>query len=475
MKRKKVTVIEGDGVGPEIVASTISILKKLPVELDFDVFETSAVLSGNSESLSMSNSFRQSVTSSRALLKGPTRTAQGGGARSLNVFLRNSLGLYANIRPVKTLVPPATATARPIDLVIVRENEEDLYVGNEYRVTPDTTLSLKVSTATASSRICRHAFEYARATAQRKVTCMTKDNIMKMTDGGFRAEFDKVASLYPEIESDHQIIDIGAALLATRPEDFGVVVTTNLYGDIISDIAAQVAGSVGLCGSANIGPSASMFEAIHGTAPNIAGQGIANPSGLLVSSMMMLSHLGEHLAAQSLESAWRKTLEEGYLPRDLSSWLKFLPSAKLVTTSEFTSRLEENLESPSPLMSLPSYPEEISPSPSTSEANAEGDLVGVDVFVYAPPFSTPPPVGWEPCGHAMSLVGVFDRGADLSQVTPGSRKISDCLRLRFESPLLRTVTQEQVLDLLASVASAGWSLSGCQNLYCSAGRRWYSV
>src|SRR5690606_24987824 len=214
--------------------------------------------------------------------KAPITTPQGGGYKSLNVTTRKALGLYANVRPCVSYNPFIASKHPEMDVVIVRENEEDLYAGIEYRQTNDVYQCLKLISRPGSEKICRYAFEYARTNNRKKVTCFIKDNIMKLTDGIFHKVFDEVAAEYPEIESDSLIVDIGSAFLADRPGTLDVIVTENLYGDIISDIAAQITGSVGLAGSANIGDDYAMFEAIHGSAPTIAGKNIANPSGLLM-------------------------------------------------------------------------------------------------------------------------------------------------------------------------------------------------
>ena len=202
--------------------------------------------------------------------------------------MRKSLGLFANVRPVTSLHPYIKTFHTDMDVLIVRENEEDLYAGIEHRQTQDVYQCLKLITRPGTEKIVRYAFEYARAYGRKKVTCMVKDNIMKITDGLFHKVFDEISAEYPDIENDTQIIDIASARLAARPQDYDVIVTTNLYGDIISDIAAEIAGSVGMCGSANIGKEISMFEAIHGSAPDIAGKAIANPSGLIVSALSMI-------------------------------------------------------------------------------------------------------------------------------------------------------------------------------------------
>ncbi|QQG36004.1 MAG: NADP-dependent isocitrate dehydrogenase [Micavibrio aeruginosavorus] len=309
--RTPITVARGDGIGPEIMDATLRILDEAGAALDIeeikigkDVYE-SGVPSG------IPDSAWESLRRTKILLKGPITTPQGGGYKSLNVTMRKALGLYANVRPCISYAPYVETKHPNMDLVIVRENEEDLYGGIEYRQSQDVMACLKIITRPGTERIVRYAFEYARANGRRKVTCMTKDNIMKLTDGLFHKVFEEIGAEYPDIEQNHMIIDIGTAKIAAAPHLFDVIVTPNLYGDIISDVAAEITGSVGLGGSSNIGMQCSMFEAIHGSAPDIAGKGIANPSGLLLGSVMMLVHIGQGDVAAKVHNAWLRTLEDG--------------------------------------------------------------------------------------------------------------------------------------------------------------------
>jgi isocitrate dehydrogenase len=309
--KTRITVAYGDGIGPEIMQAVLDILNHAHAPLDYDVVEIGERVYLGGVSTGISNEAWDMIRKNRVLLKAPVTTPQGGGYKSINVTLRKSLGLFANVRPCKAYSPFIYSNFPKTDLIVIRENEEDLYGGIEHRQTREMTQVLKLVSCPGSERIIRYAFEYAHAYCRQRVTCMTKDNIMKITDGMFHHVFDEIASLYPEIPSDHQIIDIGMARVADQPEDLDVVVTLNLYGDILSDVAAQVAGSVGLAGSANIGSHASMFEAIHGSAPDITGKGIANPSGLLQAAVQMLVHLGYTQSAETIHNAWLCTLEDG--------------------------------------------------------------------------------------------------------------------------------------------------------------------
>ncbi|HCM73365.1 MAG TPA: NADP-dependent isocitrate dehydrogenase, partial [Armatimonadetes bacterium] len=319
----------------------------------------------------------------RALLKPPITTRQGGGYKSRNVTIRKTLGLYANVRPCIAYAP-FVETAHPhMDIVVIRENEEDLYAGIEHRQTDEVYQCLKLITRPGCERIIRYAFEYARANRRRKVTCMTKDNIMKLTDGLFHRVFDEIGAEYPEIERDHFIIDIGMARVATRPERFDVIVTPNLYGDILSDVAAELTGSVGLAPSANIGETCSMFEAIHGSAPMIAGQGIANPSGLLLGAVQMLVHIGQPEVAETVHNAWLKTLEDGIHTPDI---YREGVSQKRVSTQEFGDAVAARVGQRPTTLAAVEYDKErnvCSPVPRLQRRPAgKKEVVGIDVFVH---------------------------------------------------------------------------------------------
>src|SRR5919107_1999770 len=292
-QRIPITVANGDGIGPEIMGATLRILEaaEAPLEIETIDIGEKVYLAGNSSGIEPSS--WESLRRTKVFLKAPITTPQGGGYKSLNVTVRKTLGLYANVRPCVSYHPFVKTKHPGMDVVIVRENEEDLYAGIEYRQTEQMMLSLKLISRPGSEKIVRYAFDYARRNNRKKVTCFTKDNIMKMTDGLFHKVFDEIAAEYTDIENEHWIVDIGSAKLSDTPENFDVVVLPNLYGDVLSDVAAQIAGSVGLAGSANIGEHIAMFEAIHGSAPRRAGQNLANPSGLFLGAVMMLVHTGQ--------------------------------------------------------------------------------------------------------------------------------------------------------------------------------------
>ena len=271
MSATPITVAYGDGIGPEIMSASLRVLQEAGADLELREVTVGekVYLTGNTAGIP--SDFWDSIRQTRVFYKAPLTTPQGGGYKSINVTTRKTLSLYANVRPARALSPFVETKHPGQDLVIVRENEEDLYAGIEHRQTDEVVQCLKLISRPGSERVIRYAFEYARANKRKKVSCFTKDNIMKLTDGLFHQIYNEVAKEYPDIETEHWIVDIGAAKMADKPENFDVIVLPNLYGDVLSDVAAQIAGSVGMAGSANVGEHAAMFEAIHGSAPRRAG------------------------------------------------------------------------------------------------------------------------------------------------------------------------------------------------------------
>lgn len=376
-----ITVAFGDGIGPEIMDATLFILKEAKARLNIETIDIGSSYYSKGVSTGIPPHVWKTLKHSKVLLKAPITTPQGGGYKSINVTLRKTLGLYANVRPVSSFHPFVHSLHPMMDLVIVRENEEDLYAGIEYRHTNDAFHSHKVITKSGCEKIIRYAFDYAIQNGRRKVTCMSKDNIMKMADGAFHKLFNEVGKEYPDIKQDHYIIDIGAARVASRPESFDVIVTLNLYGDIISDIAAEVSGSVGLAGSSNVGDDFAMFEAIHGSAPDIAGQGIANPSGLLSGAVMMLVHLGQHDVASVIRNAWLKTIEDGMHTGDIYN---ASTSKQKVGTMNFAKSVVEHLGQKPYKFKIADYaplPDDVKkPSEYIDLITCEKSLIGVDIF-----------------------------------------------------------------------------------------------
>ncbi|HEY3169851.1 MAG TPA: NADP-dependent isocitrate dehydrogenase, partial [Thermoanaerobaculia bacterium] len=417
-----------------------------------------------------------SLRRTRVFLKAPITTPQGGGFKSLNVTTRKTLGLYANVRPCVAYHPFVKTLHPGMNVVIVRENEEDLYAGIEHRQTEDVVQCLKLISRPGCEKIVRYAFEYARRNRRAKVTCFTKDNIMKFTDGLFHRVFDELGVEYPDIEKEHWIVDIGAAKLADTPEAFDVIVLPNLYGDILSDVAAQIAGSVGLAGSANIGELCAMFEAIHGSAPRRAGQNLANPSGLLLASVMMLVHIGQVDVAERVHNAWLKTLEDGIHTYDVYTEGK---SSRKVGTREFADAVIERLGSRPETLKPASYAE------ASSQAFAAGvrervaakrALVGIDLFV-----------NWRGAAEELARRIRPLVAGDLALTTISNRGIkiwpdgfpetmqTDHWVCRFLGGGSATTTHTALADLLGRAAQAGIDFIKTENLYTFDGERGYSL
>jgi isocitrate dehydrogenase len=472
-----ITVAHGDGIGPEIMAATLHILKESGAQLAIETIDIGekVYLAGNSSGIE--DSSWDSLRRTKVFLKAPITTPQGGGFKSLNVTVRKTLGLYANVRPCVSYHPFIQTKHPGMDVVIVRENEEDVYGGIEYQQTDQVTQCLKLISRPGSEKIVRYAFEYARRNNRKKVTCFTKDNIMKITDGLFHKVFDEIAAQYPETENEHWIVDIGAAKLADTPTAFDCVVMPNLYGDVLSDVAAQIAGSVGLAGSANIGDNVAMFEAIHGSAPRRAGQNLANPSGLLLGAVMMLVHIDQTAAAERVHNAWLRTIEDGVHTYDI---FKDGISKEKVGTKEFANAVVKRLgESPQILKSVKyqKAPSQVAFT-AAERTRAKKDLVGVDVFLDWPRGSA------NELGAAISALGdealklnmISNRGV---KVYPGGHAetfCSDHWRCRFlPATEGATISHDQIVSLLTRVGEAGFDFIKTENLYNFDGARGYSL
>src|ERR1700732_3176490 len=308
MSRHRVTLIPGEGIGPEVASATRRILEVRGLKSDWEESAGRSDSSSNQEK-TVNQAAVESVRRNRVALKGPMATAIAGGAPSVNVALRKTLDLYANLRPVKNM-PGVKSHFQGVDLTLVRENTEDLYSGLEHEVVPGVVESLKIITEKASTRIARFAFSYAKKMGRKKIHAIHKANIMKLSDGLFLRSIRTVAKEFPEIGYLEMIVDNACMQIVLNPQQFDVLLLPNLYGDVMSDLAAGLVGGLGVVGSANIGDDAAMFEAVHGTAPDIAGKGFANPTALLLSSILMLDHLGEHSAARSIEAALERVYRD---------------------------------------------------------------------------------------------------------------------------------------------------------------------
>jgi isocitrate dehydrogenase len=474
-----ITVAHGDGIGPEIMAATLHILEAAGANLEIETIDIGekVYLAGNTAGIEPSA--WDSLRRTKVFLKAPITTPQGGGYKSLNVTVRKTLGLYANVRPCVSY-HPFVETKHPImDVVIVRENEEDLYAGIEHRQTEQVMQCLKLISRPGSEKIVRYAFEYAVRNNRKKVTCFTKDNIMKLTDGLFHKVFDEIAAEYPDIENEHWIVDIGAAKLADTPEVFDVLVMPNLYGDVLSDVSAQIAGSVGLAGSANIGEHVAMFEAIHGSAPRRAGQNLANPSGLLLGAVMMLVHIGETEVAERVHNAWLRTMEDGVHTYDI---YKEGVSSQKVGTKEFAEAVAERVGQLPQTLKVVKYKAATEAPPAAKAAvqktRAKKDLVGVDVFLdwTSGPANDLGDSLSKLSGDGTRLEMMSNRGV---KVWPGGHAetfCSDHWRCRFLSANENDgVSHEQVISLLKRIADAGFDFIKTENLYNFDGERGYSL
>ena len=335
MAKHTITLIPGDGIGPEIIAATVRIIEASGVEIEWET-QIIGAYALEKFGTTIPDATIESIKRNRVALKGPLMTPIGKGFTSVNVGLRKALDLYANVRPVKAL-PNVPCRYPELDLVIVRENTEDLYAGLEHVVVPGVVESIKIITEKASTRIAQYAFDFAKNNRRKKVTAMHKANIMKLSDGLFLECFEKVAKDYPEIEADNKIVDNCCMQLVIKPEQFDVLVLENLYGDILSDLCAGLIGGLGLAPGANIGEQGAVFEAVHGSAPDIAGQGVANPTAILMSGILMLRHLDEHEAADRIQKAMLAVFADGkVLTKDLGGTAK---------TNEFARAIVEKMQS----------------------------------------------------------------------------------------------------------------------------------
>jgi len=481
MANTPITVAHGDGIGPEIMEATLHILKEAGARLDIERIEIGeqVYLAGNSAGIEP-GAF-ESLRRTRVFLKAPITTPQGGGYKSLNVTVRKTFGLYANVRPCVSYHPFVETKHPVMDVVIVRENEEDVYGGIEYRQTNQVTQCLKLISRPGTEKIVRYAFEYARANSRRKVTCFTKDNIMKITDGLFHKIFEEIAPEYPDIENEHWIVDIGAAKLADTPEAFDVVVLPNLYGDVLSDVAAQIAGSVGLAGSANIGESIAMFEAIHGSAPRRAGQNLANPSGLFLGAVMMLVHIGQTDIAERAHNAWIKTMEDGVHTYDI---YKEGVSKQKVGTREFAEAVVARLGQKPETLKAVSYKAGGASAASSSHKAREAaaasskETVGVDVYLDWTGGS-PNELGEAVAklsGDGLKFSSIANRGVKVYPDGNAETFCSDHWRCRFNADggASAVVTHAQVASLLSRFADAGLDFIKTENLCNFDGKPGYS-
>jgi isocitrate dehydrogenase len=472
-----ITVAYGDGIGPEIMSASLKVLKAAGAKLKIEEIEIGERVYGAGNTAGIAPQSWDSLRRTKVFYKAPITTPQGGGFKSLNVTVRKTLGLYANVRPCSAYAPFVETRHPKMDVVIVRENEEDLYAGIEHRQTDDVYQCLKIVSRTGCERIVRYAFEYARANGRKKVTCFTKDNIMKLTDGLFHKVFDEIAVEYPEIENEHWIVDIGAAKLADSPEKFDVIVMPNLYGDILSDVAAEIAGSVGMAPSANIGTHVAMFEAIHGSAPRHAGRDSANPSGLLLAGVMMMVHLGQRAVAQQVHNAWLRTIEDGIHTADIYEEGK---SKRLVGTAAFADAIIERLGSEPRTLKPVQYRDSdkaFNAPVAKPVKRAEKNLVGIDVFVHWD--------GQNPDELAETMKKAANGAYELAMITNRGVKVwphglpetfkTDHWRCRYMAKSGKQLNKAMVAELMSRLAQQGTDFIKTEHLYTFDGEPGYSL
>ncbi len=474
--KRLITVAHGDGIGPEIMDATLNILEAAGAQLEIETITIGEKAYMSGYKAGIAPEAWESLRRSKVFLKAPITTPQGGGFKSLNVTTRKTLALYANVRPCASLHPFIDTKHPVMDVVIIRENEEDLYAGIEHRQTDDVFQCLKLISIPGSEKIVRYAFEYAVKYGRKKVTCFTKDNIMKLTDGVFHEIFEEVAKEYPQIESEHWIVDIGAAKLADTPENFDVIVMPNLYGDVLSDVAAQITGSVGLAGSANIGDGFAMFEAIHGSAPRRAGQNLANPSGLLMGAIQMLVYIDQADVAEKVHNAWLKTMEDGVHTYDI---FREGVSKEKVGTKEFAEAVIQRIGQEPTTLAKVSYEADSKPIEVRlkDRPDPKKELIGVDIFL-----------DWReggPDGLGDQLIQITEASLSLDMITNRGVKVypngfpetfcTNHWRCRWLSKDEEPLDYATILALQNKVSQGGFDVIKTENLYKFDGERQFSA
>jgi isocitrate dehydrogenase len=446
-----VTVIEGDGIGPEVVQAAVRLVAAAGGDVAWEQAQAGAEVFKAGTASGVPTETIESIGRTRTVLKGPLETPVGYGEKSANVTLRKLFETYANVRPVRELIGvPTPYSGRGIDLVVVRENVEDLYAGIEHMQTPDVAQCLKLISRLGCTRVSRTALELARAEGRTKVAVSTKSNIMKMTEGLLQREFAAAAVDYPDLETWHVIVDNCAHQLVKAPEQFEVIVTTNMNGDILSDLTSALVGGLGFAPSANLGTEVAIFEAVHGSAPKYAGKDVANPTAVVLSAVMMLRHLGQFDAAATLEQAVLATLEDGIHTQDVKV-------GEPVGTQAYTEAIIERMGRTS---STPSrtYQRLKMPDISREEVRSEPgsrQKVGVDVFIETA--DGPEQIGEKlqrlVAGTPYRLKMVSNRGTVVWPSTGGSTSCVDHFRCRFVIEDRGTWHSDSVLDLLARVGT----------------------
>lgn len=451
MRTHTVTLIPGDGIGPEVIDATVRVINATGVSVNWETFHAGASQFRKGIPSGVPEETIASITRNRVVLKGPLETPVGFGEKSANVTLRKLFETYANVRPVsefKGVVTPFSG--KNLDLVVIRENVEDLYAGIEHRQTQDVAQCLKIITRPGCEKIVRFAFEYARANGRKKIHCATKANIMKMTEGLLKRTFEEIAKEYPEIESNHIIIDNCAHQLAKKPEQFDVIVTTNMNGDIISDLTSGLVGGLGFAPSANIGKDIAIFEAVHGSAPKYAGKNVINPTAAILSGAMMLRYLGETDAARRIEAAVRKTWENSRTQtRDIAG------DGRGISTTALTEEIIRNL-GPAGSEKQEQKLVDLSKVFVAARRPAPEQVQGIDVFVEFK--GHPRELGEQleklSTESAMYLKMISNRG---TKVYPGNTQ-AECVdhwRCRFMNRNGGVIADRQIYALLHTLTDGG--------------------
>lgn len=457
--KKLVTLLPGDGVGPECVASARRIIEAAGAPIEWEEGEAGAEVFKKGMPSGVPQETIESIDRTRVVLKGPLETPVGYGEKSANVTLRKLFETYANLRPVREMPGVRTPySGRGIDLVVVRENVEDLYAGIEHMQTPGVAQCLKVISSKGCEKIVRMGFEFARSEGRTKVACATKSNIMKLTEGTLKRTFEKIAPEYPDIEPWHVIVDNCAHQLVKRPEQFDVIITTNMNGDILSDLTSALVGGLGFAPSANIGNEVAIFEAVHGSAPKYAGKNVINPTAVLMSGVMMLRHLGEFEAASAIENAVLVTLEEGTVRTgDVAGY------DNCSSTTAYTDEIIGNLGRTSQNYRVREHKPLILPQVASDPVFVrpqKRSVVGVDVFVESGSASAELGREVEQAleGSPLKLKLIDNRGTKVYPSTGAITDLVDASRLRFVPEGDAPVSDEQILDLLQRVSTVRkWS------------------
>ena len=466
-----VTAIAGDGIGPEVMTAVQLVLEAVGAPIQWELGEAGEQVFARGEPTGVSNETIASILRTRVVLKGPLATPIGHGGKSANVTLRKLFETFGNIRPVRELPGVVTPfSGRNIDLVVVRENVEDLYAGIEHMQTPSVAQCLKLISRKGSEKVIRLAFEIAVAEGRKRVTCVTKANIMKETEGLFQRVFEEIAREYPSFTADHILVDNAAHLLVRKPESFDVLVTTNLNGDILSDLTSGLVGGLGIAPSSNVGHHVQIFEAVHGSAPDIAGKDLANPTALLLSAVQMLRFLGLNEQAKVVKNALLRTLEDGVRTGDLG------PNS--IGTQAFSKAVIARLgQVPTTVSVRDTNPPDLSRThPTLPVPNPTRQLVGADIFVEWG--AGPSPLGQAlelaVLGTAWTLKIISNRG---TVVYPAENLHTDCVdhyRCRFVARESMQLADEDVRDLLSRVeAKHHWM--HVEKLHTFDGKRGYSL